>query len=149
MERQSRKGAAPKPLRDRILASISVTPEGCWEWQKSLTPLRYGQIWLGSRADGTRRKSLAHRAVYEEYVGPIPEGLPLDHLCRNPPCVNPAHLEPVTQRVNILRGSTLASVNAAKTHCPQGHQYTAANTYVAKSRKRYCRACRRAQGHGN
>ena len=72
----------------------------CWEWDGSRTNLGYGRIDI----DG--RTFLAHRLVYERRVGPIPAGLQLDHLCRNPGCVNPAHLEPVTSRENRLRGAT-------------------------------------------
>lgn len=66
---------------------------GCWLWQGTLDPLGYGRFG----------RKLAHRCGYERHIGPIPAGLVLDHLCVNPPCVNPAHLEPVTQSVNMQR----------------------------------------------
>lgn len=72
--------------------------DGCWEWTGAKTAAGYGQF--------TRRKEYAHRHAYEDLVGPIPEGLVIDHLCRNPSCVNPDHLEPVTQRENIRRGTS-------------------------------------------
>lgn len=72
---------------------------GCWVWRGGRMPFGYGSVWL----DGRTR--LAHRVFYERLVGPIPDGLQLDHLCRNPPCVNPAHLEPVTHTENSRRGS--------------------------------------------
>lgn len=75
-----------------------VAETGCWEWQRAKDPSGYGRM----RSDGSTR--LAHRVFYERANGPIPEGLPLDHLCRNPSCVNPDHLEPVTPAVNIQRG---------------------------------------------
>lgn len=83
----------------------------------------------------------AHRVAYELLIGPIAAGLELDHLCRTHACVNPAHLEPVTGQVNLLRGVGFPATNAAKTHCPQGHEYTAENTYWSKKGQRGCRAC--------
>ncbi len=96
----------------------------------------YGQLGV----DGT--KVQAHRFAYELLVGPIPDGLEIDHLCRVTACVNPAHLEPVTGQVNTLRGDTPAAKNAAKTHCPQGHVYSVKNTGVGNGRRR-CRTCGR------
>jgi len=85
----------------------------------------------------------AHRYVYEQEVGPIPDGLTLDHLCRNRACVNPDHLEPVTMRVNTLRGETITARNAAKTRCDKGHEFTPENT-MRKPDGRRCRVCQRA-----
>lgn len=88
--------------------------------------------------------ALAHRFAYEDIVGPILEGLTIDHLCRVRHCVNPAHLEPVTHLENVRRGN--GGLNQlAKTHCPKGHPYDEENTYRLPSRPsgRYCRACRR------
>jgi hypothetical protein len=86
-----------------------------------------------------------HRLAYEVFVGPIPDGLQIDHLCRQRACCNPDHLEAVTCRVNLLRGDTITAREAATTHCPQGHEYTEANTYRRPDNpiKRDCKICRR------
>lgn len=109
----------------------------CWIWQRSLDRNGYGQ---GSRPDGQRK---AYRIYYERYVGRVPAGLHLDHLCRVRECVNPDHLEPVTQRENNLRGHTPAARNAVKTHCIRGHEFSPENTYVDSLGKRHCRTCHR------
>jgi hypothetical protein len=86
----------------------------------------------------------AHRLAYQLLVGPIPEGLVIDHLCRNPPCQNPAHMECVTHRENTLRGASPHAMNARKTHCKRGHEFTFQNTYVDAKGCRSCLACRAA-----
>lgn len=120
------------------------TPEpnsGCWLWTASLDRKGYGQFRF---PDG--RTGRAHRYAYESFVGPIPTGLEIDHLCRVRSCVNPTHLEPVTHLENIRRGKTginLAAANLAKTHCPQGHPYSGTNLYVRPNGYRKCRECHR------
>ncbi|MDP9224875.1 MAG: HNH endonuclease [Actinomycetota bacterium] len=84
---------------------------------------------------------LAHRVAYELLVGPIPEGLTLDHLCRNTSCVNPQHLEPVTVRENVLRGMGWGAKNKRKTHCHRGHPFDAKNTLRIPGGTRKCRTC--------
>jgi hypothetical protein len=129
---------------ERFWGKVKKT-ETCWLWigAGAKTAKPYGRFWL----DG--RMVQAHRFAYERLVSPIEDGLYLDHLCRTPACVNPAHLEPVTARENSLRGETVLARNLAKTHCPQGHAYDAANTYWTKPGKktpygsRQCRACMR------
>jgi hypothetical protein len=122
---------------ERFWAKVDKTSD-CWIWTAHKVK-GYGQFRLGGK--GSRQVG-AHRVSYEWAHGPIPETLQLDHLCRNPVCVNPDHLEPVTSRVNMLRGQTFAAANAGKTHCPQGHPYDLFNTYEYKG-MRTCRACRR------
>ncbi len=112
--------------------------EPCWEWFACKDKDGYGLF----RAE---RKTLqAHRWSYEHYVGLIPDGLELDHLCRNQSCVNPEHLEAVTHRENIRRGKVgYNNFNSQKTRCHQGHLFDEANTYVSPGGKRECRTCRR------
>lgn len=114
----------------------------CWVWTGKVKN-GYATISIGSRSDGTRRTEYVHRLAYEELVGPITDGLELDHLCRVRLCVRPTHLEPVTHEENVLRGDSFTAVNARKTHCPQQHPYDEANTWISSSGWRYCRACNR------
>jgi len=106
----------------------------CWTW---LGPLGETGYPYGTHEGRVRRM---HRVVYELLVGPIPDGLQLDHLCRNRSCVNPEHLEPVTGRENKLRGDTVNARNAHKTHCDHGHLLSGRNVAVYQG-KRQCRAC--------
>lgn len=119
------------------VANICAGPDDCWEWDGARN--RHGYGVFSNRTLG--RTFAAHRFAYEDRVGPIPDGLQLDHLCRNPPCVNPAHLEPVTGIENLRRGRSLTHM-AERTHCKNGHEYTPENTYRPPSyRGRMCRAC--------
>ena len=124
-------------LEDRFWAKVAPAgPDDCWLWVSPAgTGNGYGQI----KIDG--RKVLAHRHAYESMVGPIPEGLHIDHLCGRRACVNPAHLDPVPLLVNNQR-SPGGSNSRAKTHCPHGHPYDEANTYRWRGR-RLCRSCRK------
>lgn len=114
--------------------------EYCWKWHGASGDGRYGRFHL-SRVGGPKIMVTAHRYSYELTNGPIPEGLVLDHLCRNTFCVNPDHLEPVTIRENTLRGESIPAMNVLVTHCPYGHEYDAINTYINKTGGRHCRTC--------
>lgn len=120
-------------LKDRTV----VTLTGCWEWLGSKSG-GYGS--LGSSG------GYVHRIMYEAAKGPIPDGLTLDHLCRNKACCNPDHLEPVTCRENTARGLSPVARNMRKTHCPQGHAYDEGNTYWKRgiyNMERTCKECNR------
>lgn len=113
------------------------TTGDCWEWQGTKDVGGYARFQLRGE------RHLVHRYAYELLVGPIPDGLHIDHLCRNRICVNPAHLEPVTLVENVMRGETVTARNAAKTHCVNGHPFDAANTRYRPAGGRSCRACAR------
>lgn len=112
----------------------------CWEWTGYVNPKGYGNYRRGGRTHWV------HRLAWELLVGPIPDGLEIDHLCRNRRCVNPDHLEPVTRSENLRRGHTstkTADTARAKTRCKHGHEFTPENTYVyVKTGRRQCRRCR-------
>jgi hypothetical protein len=107
----------------------------CWRWIGKHTPLKYGRWVMAGRL------WMAHRVAWELTRGAIPRGLVLDHLCRNPQCVNPGHLEAVTQQQNTLRGTGPTAENAKKTHRGHGHEYTPENTRINGRGRRECRQC--------
>jgi len=109
---------------------------GCWLWIGGRRNKQgHGGFWLHGRTISS------HVFSYEHFKGPLPKGYVPDHLCMTPPCVNPSHLEAVTQQVNTLRCPTApAAINAKKTHCPKGHAYTPENLILTCGR-RICRAC--------
>lgn len=119
--------------QERFWAKVQKIEGGCWLWLAGKNNQGYGHF----------NASPAHRVAYEWLVGPIPEGAHLDHLCRVKPCVNPAHLEPVSCRENIMRGCGVAAVNAQKTHCPKGHPLDGDNLALVRGERR-CLTCYRA-----
>lgn len=124
---------------ERLLTKATIRSWGsCWLWQANVSREGYGTLWL----DG--KKDLAHRVSYVLARGAIAEGLELDHLCRNRSCINPLHLEAVSHRTNSLRGTSPVAVNAAKSHCPRGHEYQGHNLYVRPTGFRTCRPCNAA-----
>jgi hypothetical protein len=129
----------------KVLAYLTNTdqPDACWEWTRSRHEFGYGRVVIPGKGMG-----YAHRVTYEQLVGPIQPGLVLDHrTCQNPPCANPRHLEPVTDRINLLRGATMSADQAARTHCPQGHELAGGNltpSLLARGR-RDCLTCNRAR----
>lgn len=140
------------PAVERALAKVSYE-HGCWVFHGSRLPAGYGKI--GSDGGRAGRMVLVHRLMYETFVGPIPDGHDIDHLCRNTSCCNPIHLEAVTRQTNVERGigwrnGVEAAALSAKseTHCSHGHEFTVENTYLyttkSGERKRFCRACRAA-----
>jgi len=127
-------------MLERFWKFVRFTP-GCWEWRGSRNHRGYGLFSVAGKL------VTAHRLSYEIHVGHIPDGLTLDHLCRNRACCNWLHLEPVTMTENCLRGVGPTAVNARKTHCPKGHEYTPENTVKANKNSRRCRECRRTQAY--
>ena len=126
-------------LEKRFMANVVHNrSSGCWEWVGTLHNAGYGFIGIKSIM------YLAHRVTYQIWKGKIVPPLEIDHLCRNRKCCNPAHLEAVTRRVNLLRGATLPAANVLKTHCPKGHPCTPENTLKRQGERsgdRDCRLC--------
>jgi hypothetical protein len=110
----------------------------CWEWVGSTSQNGYGLFWFRNKI------AQVHRVSYILFVGEIPEGLVIDHLCRNIECVNPEHLEPVTRKENALRGVGWAGANSRKMVCPQGHSYSGDNLLIT-IRGRRCRTCHNSE----
>lgn len=136
-------------LPDRIWSKLDVRgPDECWPWQAALSTMGYGKVWDGERS------AYAHRIIYKDQVGPIPDGQVIDHLCHNDDmdcpggddcehrqCCNPSHLGTATQAENVKRG-----VRDRNTHCANGHPWNEENTYISPDpdrRGRECRACDR------
>lgn len=114
--------------------------ESCWLWKAGKLPGGYGMFWLREVGNNVG----AHRVAYELTYGPIPDGLVIDHLCRVRHCVNPAHMEPVSMRENVLRGVGKTANSARQAHCIHGHEFDTANTWVSKDgRHRHCKQCLR------
>lgn len=138
---RSRIARMPMPDRFWVRVDKESDPGGCWLWVGTIGSDGYGYLIIS----GKERK--AHRVSYELSVGEIPNGLELDHVkkrgCLHRHCVNPDHLEAVSPLENWRRGDSLPAINSRKTHCPDGHPYDSANTWVSSSGWRHCRQCHR------
>jgi hypothetical protein len=126
---------------ETVASQIEILDNGCWFWRGWKDKFGYGSVnWDGKMAR-------VHRLVWEYLVCEIPDGLVLDHLCRNPSCCNVGHLEMVTQAENALRGE-VGKLNREKTHCRHGHPYSSENTYYITrgngKRFRVCKTCQHA-----
>jgi hypothetical protein len=128
---------------EQILSKVVLSHDGCWlflgkKQQKAYMTLKF-----------EKKIYQAHRFFYEFFIGPIPKGLQIDHLCRTPSCCHPKHLEPVTSRENSARGEGFVGQNLRKTHCPKGHEFNQDNTYYVLKKSgffsRNCRPCRTEQ----
>lgn len=135
-------------LQERLLAKIEKRDGGytspCWFWTGAMFQNGYAAIKAG------RRAARAHRVSYETFIGPIPDDLTIDHLCRNKSCVNPDHLEPVTNKENFLRAvfpKTHGFNKREKTHCPKGHAYDTQNTHITPQGWRKCKICQRQKSN--
>jgi hypothetical protein len=117
---------------DRFCRLVAPQTNGCWYWQGKRQRSGYGRFAIRHA-----RCTMAHRWAYEYFIGPIPAGLEIDHLCRTRWCVNPLHLEAVTPAVNVARAA------AVRTHCVQGHPFDERNTYWHLGKHRICRTCSR------
>ena len=133
-------------IKDHTAKFLSLIDKSgdCWEWNGKHFPTGYGRFYH-------RGSQYTHRYSYEMFVGPIPEGLEIDHLCRNRGCLKPSHLEAVTHRENVLRSPiAVGAMNRNKTHCKRGHEFTEANTrnFTQKngSSGRECLICKKWHG---
>lgn len=129
---------APHKYLTRFAVRVKRLKNGCWEWLGGKHPKSgYGRFWLTGRMD-----RLAHRLSYEWCGNPIMNDLVIDHICRNRACVNPEHMEQVSLVENVMRGISVWAINARKTHCARGHEFTPENTYTHQN-MRHCRECAR------
>lgn len=130
----------PKPISPivRFLPKIKILNNGCWEWKTGIIKTEYAIFTIN------HKRISAHRFIYEYFYNEINPNLSIDHLCKNRRCVNPLHLEQVTQQENCRRGNggKIRGLQLkSKTHCPQGHPYSKENTYTTPKNKRMCRIC--------
>ena len=131
-----RVGRPNKHTRKNFYSKIKILPNGCWEWQAKIhNPTGYGHLFIN------RKTFLAHRISYILHKGTIPNGLVVNHLCRNRKCVNPNHLEVITLKENILKGFSIPAINSRKTHCIRGHPLIGDNLYITPKGRRQCKEC--------
>lgn len=127
------------PMDERLMLHVRKDENGCWLWTAHTNNKGYGKVMVGGKSG---KLKYAHRVSYETFVGPIPAGLEIDHLCRVPSCINPAHLEPVTPQENTLRGNSPGARALRRENCLHGHPYSE-HGHVSAGR-RICLVCRDA-----
>jgi hypothetical protein len=135
-----RKLATQEEVLSRFLAKVCFKKSDCWEWNGAIDEHGYGRFHV----PGTKSEVItAHEFSYCLFIGPVSKGLELDHLCHNPKCLNPDHLEQVTHQKNMVRGLAFNPNrgNCLKTHCIHGHPLDETNTYISKDGHRHCLAC--------
>lgn len=130
---------------DAFWAKVDVPyqPSCCWEWLGGVDAGGYGRC-----SPNKHMTRVAYRVSYTLLIGPIPLDMQIDHLCRNPRCVNPDHLQIVDSMTNNRRGFSPTSLNAKKTHCPRGHSYSGENLGLNRNGSRYCKSCKRVDQSG-
>lgn len=142
MQTKSIPTITPKQL-DRFWSKVDVPLQisCCWEWTACRLPTGYGRVSLGES------EYYAHRVSYTVLMGPIESNMVIDHLCRNPPCVNPDHMQVVTMEVNSSRGRPSITIPRLR-YCKRGHEFTIENTYVFREKRR-CLECQRNRARHN
>lgn len=136
-------GKETRPAIMRFFSHVEAIKNGCWNWVGAMKFNGYGNFSI--RKNKVRKSYSAHRWAYINLVGDIPQGLAVDHLCRNRKCVNPSHMELVTLKENLLRGIGFSGENARKTHCKKGHPLVAVPLSRKTSAQRHCPICEREE----
>jgi hypothetical protein len=124
-----------RSVEERFWSKVERREDGCWIWRGALGNHGYGSFSVGGKNERV------HVWSYERFVAPTPTGLVLDHLCHNTACVNPRHMEPVTQRENVMRSDGLTATLSRKTHCDHGHPLAGDNLIIRPDGHRRCREC--------